>query len=260
MRTNTRRIEFPAIEGVMGDCWTRLAQSRVFFGHQSVGYNIVDGIKDILKDHSHIDIDIVETSDPARFEQPIFAHTQVGRNTDPLSKIRNFEEILDSGVGHKADIAFFKFCYVDIFRDSDPAEIFDNYVAALERLKSRYPRTKFLHVTVPIRSLPKSTVGGLKQSVKSLMGSPGVLDDNIVRQRYNRLLIDAYDGIEPLFDLALVESVDPSGLRCHANKGSQSVYVMSHKYTDDGGHLNAAGRRRVAEQLLMTLAEVADNT
>ncbi len=257
--TNIDRIMLPAAEKVSQDCWQSLARSKIFFGHQSVGYNIVDGIEDILHYHGYINLNLVETRDPGQFGRPIFAHSRIGRNTDPISKIRNFEEILDSGVGDRVDIAFFKFCYVDIFRDSDPAEILDNYVAALDRLKNRYPRTKFLHVTVPIRSLPKSAFGGLKQSVKALMGKPGVLDDNVVRDRYNRLLADAYNGIEPLFDLALAESVGPSGLRCHADKEPQNVCVMVPEYTDDGGHLNAVGRRRVAEQLLVTLAEVVNN-
>jgi len=259
MRTDTDKITLPAIEDVPQDCWAKLAQLKIFFGHQSVGYNIVDGITDILQDCDYIDLNLAETCDPVRFGQPVFAHARVGRNTDPLSKIRSFEEILDSGVGDSVDIAFFKFCYVDIFRDSNPVEIFDNYVATLDRLKNRYPRTKFMHVAVPIRSLPKSAVGALKQCIKSLVGKPGVLGDNVVRDLYNRLLTDTYSGTEPLFDTALAESVNSSGLRCHTGKGSQKVYVMAPEYTDDGGHLNAVGRRRVAEQLLVTLAEIANN-
>ena len=33
---------------------------------------------------------------------------------------------------------------------------------------------------------------------------------------------------------------------------------MAREYTDDGGHLNARGRRRVAEQLLIQLVELAE--
>jgi len=259
MYTDTDKITLPAIEDMGRDFWSKLGRSKIFFGHQSVGYNIVDGVTDLLKDFNYINLNLAETCDPVQFGQPIFAHAQVGRNMDPLSKIQSFEEILDSGVGDSIDIAFFKFCYVDIFRDSNPAEIFDNYIATMDGLKDRYPRTKFLHVTVPIRSLPKSAVGGLKQSIKSLVGRPGVLDDNMVRERYNRLLTDTYSGTEPLFDLAMVESVNSKGFRCHKGKGSQKVCVMAPEYTDDGGHLNAVGRRRVAEQLLVILAEVANN-
>lgn len=261
MRTeiDENKIILSKIEDIPRNCWARLNRLKIFFGHQSVGYNIIDGMKDVLKDYNCIDLNLVETFDPEQFGQPIFAHTQVGRNTDPLSKIRNFEEIMDSGIGDVIDIAFFKFCYIDIFGDTDHVEISDHYVATMDRLKNRYPRTIFLHFTVPIRSLPKSAVGGLKQSIKSLVGKPGVLDDNIMRERYNKLLTDEYGKTEPLFDLALVESIDPSGLRCHTNKGTQKVYVMASEFTDDGGHLNIVGRRKVAEQLLITLVEVADN-
>jgi lysophospholipase L1-like esterase len=33
---------------------------------------------------------------------------------------------------------------------------------------------------------------------------------------------------------------------------------MVPEYTDDGGHLNEKGRKRVAEQMLIILAEVAN--
>jgi hypothetical protein len=232
----------------------KLAEKKIFFGHQSVGYNIVDGITDILKERGYIKLDIAETRGPAGFDKPVLAHAQVGRNTDPVSKIESFREVMDAGVGGKVDIAFFKFCYVDIMRDSDPGKIFDSYSAAIEELKIRYPRTKFLHVTVPIRSVPKGARKNLKQSVKLLIGKPGVLDDNMMRECYNKLLNDAYCSTEPFFDLALAESVNPDGFRCYAVKGAEKVHVMAPEYTDSGGHLNSRGRKKVAEQLLITLA------
>jgi hypothetical protein len=83
---------------------------------------------------------------------------------------------MDAGAGGKVDIAFFKFCNVDIMRDSDPQENFESYSAAMEELKNRYPSTKFLHITVPIRSAPKGAKRNLKQTVKLLIDRQGFLE------------------------------------------------------------------------------------
>jgi len=259
-RTDTNKITLPSIDDVPAESWAKLAGKKIFFGHQSVGYNIMDGIADVMNGRDYIKLNVVEGQEPTTFDLPVLAHSQVGRNGDPASKIRSFMDIMDAGAGGKVDMAFFKFCYVDIMRDSDPQEIFDAYSAALEKLKNRYPETKFLHITVPIRSVPKGLKRNLKQSVKLLLGIPGALDDNMMRQRYNKLLRDAYSKTEPFFDLALIESVNPDGFKCYAAKGAEKVNVMASEYTDDGGHLNIQGRRNVAEQLLIILAEMASRS
>jgi hypothetical protein len=256
-RTDSNKITLPSIDDVPGEHWAKLAEKKIFFGHQSVGYNIIDGITDIINERDYIKLNIIEARESSAFEQPVLAHSQVGMNTKPFSKIKRFVEIMDSGVGSKVDIAFFKFCYVDIMRDSNPQEIFDGYSAAMEELKDRYPNTKFLHVTVPIRSVPKGAKRYLKQTVKLIIGKPGFFEDNMMRRSYNELLKDAYSKTEALFDLAMIEFVNTSGFRCHAIKGAEKVWVMAPEYTDDGGHLNSLGRRKVAEQLLIILSETA---
>jgi len=258
-KEDTNRIMLPSIDDVPQEYWVKLAEKKIFFGHKSVGYNIVDGIEDILNEHKQIELNIVEARDPAEFDLPVFAHSQVGSNTDPVSKIESFTNIMDTGVGNKVDIAFFKLCYVNIVRDSDPQEILGRYSAAIEELEGRYPQTRFLHVSTPIRSVPKGAKRNLKQFIKTLIGKPGVLDDNMMRLRFNKLLNDAYSATGSVFDLALVESVRPGGLRCYAAKGADRVYVMAPEYTEDGGHLNRLGRKKVAEQLLIILAEMANS-
>jgi len=256
--TDTNKVTLPSIDDVPGEYWAKLAEKKIFFGHQSVGYNIIDGLKDIINECNHIKLDIVETRDPAEFDHPIFAHSRVGRNTDPCSKIESFGNIMDAGIGNKVDIAFLKFCYIDIMRDSNTQKLLDSYKAAIEELKDRYPKIKFLHLTVPIRSAPKSAKGNLRQFAKMLIGKPGILDDNMMRQRYNKLLNDAYSKTEPVFDLALIESINPDGFRCYSTKGSKRICVMAPEYTNDGGHLNDDGRKKIAEQLLIVLTQMAN--
>ena len=258
-KEDTNRIMLPSIDDVPQEYWVKLAEKKIFFGHKSVGYNIIDGIEDILNECKHIKLNIVEARDPAEFDVPIFAHSQVGRNRDPVSKIESFTNIMDAGVGNKVDIAFFKLCYADVMQDSDPQKILDRYSAAIEDMEGRYPRTRFLHVSTPIRSVPKGVKRNLKQFIKLLIGKPGVLDDNTMRLRYNKLLEDTYCATGSVFDLALIESVRPGGLRCYAAKGAERVYVMAPEYTEDGGHLNRLGRKKAAEQLLIILAEMANS-
>ncbi len=254
--TGTDKIVLPSIADVPRNSWEQLSRLRVFFGHQSVGYNIIDGIADVMNERREIGLNVIETCDPQQFSKPVFAHARVGRNTDPLSKIQGFRDILSSGVGDNCDIAFLKFCYVDITRNSDPQEIFDVYSRTVEELRGRYGRTSFLHVTVPLRSRPKGMMPNLKQSIKSFVRRPGALEDNAARDRYNRLLADACAEGEPFFDLALAESTTPEGSMCHVGRGAAKVGFMVSQYTDDGGHLNSLGRKRAAEQLLITLARM----
>ena len=259
-RTSPDKITLSSIDDVPREYWVKLAEKKIFFGHQSVGYNIIDGIADILNERDYIKLNIIKTREPSAFDQPVLAHSQVGMNTKPFSKIKRFVEIMDSGVGSKVDIAFFKFCYVDIMRDSNPQEIFDGYRTALDVLNDRYPNTKFIHMTVPIRSMPKGTKKYLKQTVKLLIGKPGFFEDNMMRRNYNDLLNKNYSKTGFLFALAHIESVDAKGLGYYAQKGMEKVYVMAPEYTEDGGHLNSLGRKKVAEQLLIILAEIASSS
>ena len=38
------RVSFTALKDVPESTWTNLSKKKVFFGHQSVGDNIIDGI------------------------------------------------------------------------------------------------------------------------------------------------------------------------------------------------------------------------
>ena len=260
IETDTNKMTFPSIDNVPKEYWEKLAQKKIYFGHHSVGNNILEGINDLLNEHEYITLNVVKTNNLTDFDGPIFAHSSVGRNLDPNSKMEGFRDIVDSGVGEKVDIAFFKFCFVDVRRDANPRGIFSRYRALMEDLESRYPNTYFLHVTVPLTSPPRVTKGRLKEFVKVLIGKPktGDMEANLKRQQYNLLLTDAYSKTGNVFDLALIESVNPSGFKSYFDKNTEKVSVLAPEYTDDGGHLNDQGKKTLAEQLLVTLAEVAN--
>ena len=71
------------------------------------------------------------------------------------------------------------------------------------------------------------------------------------------MLRKEYEGKVPLFDIAKIESTFPDGTRCSFTKDGKTYYSMVSEYTSDGGgHLNATGRKKFAEQLLILLAQL----
>jgi lysophospholipase L1-like esterase len=245
------------IANVPAENWQALANKKIFFAHMSVGLNIIDGIRDVMKEHDQIKLNIVETSSPGDMTSPIFAHATLGHNTDPLAKIESFKTLMASISRARPDIAFLKFCYVDIYGHSDTDNIFNAYTKAVAELRQQNPNTAFLHVTTPLCSVPTSLKNRAKMSIKTLIGKDTVVDDNANRDNYNKLLKNAYAESGHIFDLTRAESTDVTGSSCYAKKGKQEVPMMISDYTTDGGHLNEKGRKIVAEQLLIKLAMTA---
>ena len=253
-------IKFTSIKDVPASAWEKLAQKKIYFGHQSVGFNIIDGIKDLMKENPQIKLNIVETSEQSDFKVGLFAHSRVGKNVDPKSKIDEFAKFINKGIGQKADAAALKFCYVDVRAGTEVRNVFNDYKNSMSRLMKGYPDTNFVHLTVPLTSKPTGLQGlirSAKDAIKKIIGRPvrGV-DDNIKRNEYNKMLRKEHEGKGSLFDIAKIQSTFPDGTRCTFNKGGKTYYSMVPEYTNDGGHLNETGRKKVAEQLLILLAKL----
>lgn len=241
---------FPSIKDVPAGAWEKLSQKKIYFGHQSVGYNIIDGIKDLMKEYPQIKLNIIETSEPDDFKGAIFAHSKVGKNQDPASKINEFIDFMEKGIGNKADIAFFKFCYVDITEGSDLITIYEAYNRSLSFLASKFPETTFITFTIPLKTIQS----GPKAWIKKLLGKPlGGIPDNIKRNKFNEMIRNSYKNKSIIFDLARIESNDADGKRSSFTKDGKVYHYLANNYTDDGGHLNNKGRKIIAEQLLIFL-------
>jgi hypothetical protein len=253
-------ISFPSIKDVPASSWERLSQMKIFFGHQSVGYNIIDGIKDLMKENPQIRLNIVETDSPSEFNASLFAHYKVGKNTDPNSKIKAFESWIVKGIGEKADIAFFKLCYVDLNTKTNIQDLFKNYKTTMSNLKGSYPETTFIHVTVPLTSEAigiKRWLKKIKDLVKTIIGT--TIYNNSNRSEFNEMLRKEYEGKASIFDLAKIESTYSDGRRIAIQKRGKTFYALVPEYTYDGGHLNETGRKKVAEQLLILLANISNS-
>lgn len=245
-------VQRSTIADVPDSAWAALAAKRVYFGHQSVGVNIMDGVAAVLAAEPRLGLRVV-TGEADLATGGAFLHGPVGRNGDPGGKTDDFAARLDGPLAGRVDIAFHKYCYVDVTAASDVPALFDRYRAAMARLAAAHPDVEFVHVTTPLVTVP----GGAAARVKRMLGRvPGRAADDLARERFNELMRREYAGREPVFDLAAIESTRPDGTRETIDVGGERAYALVPAYASDGSHLNETGGRRVAEELLVFLARL----
>jgi hypothetical protein len=247
-----------------------LAGARIFFGHQSVGDNILQGVSELLVHQPDaLTIELLPGTaapDPAirsgragsaervtrnaPHERAVLAHAKIGRNEDPSSKCDDFRRIIDQGLAGPVDVALFKFCYIDIQPGTDVEALATTYLSCLDALARRHPKTAFLPVTVPLRQSPS----GPGVWARQLLGRTNQTKvANARRYAFNQRLRTRFAG-QPLFDLAATEATGADGRRETFALAGTTGESLRAAYTDDGGHLNAAGRAAAAIELLHALA------
>lgn len=229
-----------------------ITSNKIFFGHQSVGNNLVKGIQDLAEADPRLKLKIMKSADPQSVSGPAFIEFEVGQNGSPQSKIDGFAAILDKGMGAQGGIAMFKFCYVDIELSTDIIRMAAAYEHAINALKHKYPRLTIVHVTIPLTGREPT----MKRWAKWLLGKTTRIQLNAKRNQFNDIIRQTYGGTDPIFDLADVESTHLDGSRSYVNRGNESIHMLAPEFTADGGHLNELGRRVAAERLLLTLAEI----
>ena len=232
---------------------TVVSRTRVFFGHQSVGGNIIDGIRQLTQTAgAPLAILPLHSSDPSH--GPMFLHAFIGENGRPSSKIDAFAAGLDRLAPDPVDVAVMKFCYVDFAADTDIQELFDAYAQRVAALQKRYPHTTFVHVTTPLKA-PE----GIKGWVKQLIGRGRPVDENIRRNQYNALLRRRFAS-HVIFDLAAVESTEPDGARSTFQARGRTYEQLASAYTSDGAHLNNNGSQVAARALIAAVASAVRST
>jgi hypothetical protein len=242
------RIGYARLDAIPRTELALLSTKKIFFGHKSVGQNIIDGIKAVMERNPGVRLNILETSRPGDFGNPVFAHSPIGQNRDPESKINEFKKILESGIGQTADIAMFKFCFVDIDRNTDIESLLNDYGEAIASLNRDYPNLRIVTFTVPLTNQPR----GIKPLIKRILGMmPPYKDDNKKRNLFNAELRRRFG--DSVFDLAGIEATRPDGNKVSFKDGDGTYDLMNPAYTDDGGHLNELGRQLVAIDFLIYL-------
>lgn len=243
-----KEVSEPPLDASAAEDLRKLARLRVYFGHQSVGENIVAGLED-LKRKTGVEELVVARLEPGAVPAgPAFLHSAVGQNRAPDSKFDAFLSLMDGPLAGKVDVAFVKLCYVDIDRDTDVDAVFARYAALVETMKSKHPEVKLVHVTAPL--MVKEGYGRFKYLIKSALGME---NDNVRRNLFSQRLREKYAG-DLIFDLERIESTYPDGSRESFDSGRH--FGLVHGYTSDGGHLSELGQRRVARELARLLATV----
>ncbi len=226
-----------------------LAASRVYFGHQSVGSNVLEGVRELAGPADAARLPIVRTRDVASVTGPGVVEFTIGENGDPASKRQDFATIIDAKRDTTPALALFKYCYRDITPETDVTALFAAHRDTVRALQARHPELTFVHVTAPLTTVEPAS----KLLVKRLLGKPTSRDVNRKRNEFNAMVRREFQG-EPIFDLARIESSRPDGSRAFFTAGSDTVYTLAPELTDDGGHLNAAGRRAAALEFLSVLS------
>lgn len=195
----------------------RIKNERVFFGHQSVGENIIAGAESL-----GFQFEAATSKDD--YTQPKLGAAHLPANGEPLRKMANFETFVNAiGV---ADVAAMKLCWIDFTPDSDVNELQTTYVSTINDLIAKNPKTTFVHITPPLTT-----------------DAPNL---NRARIAYGNWMKSTYGSIAVVFDLGEVISTRPDGTACE-DGGSRRLCP---EYASDSGHLNALGQERAAKAFL----------
>ena len=221
-------------------------RARFFFGHQSVGGNLLAGLQDLAKERTVPTVqELQQPTEPAAASATLL-HACLGRNHEPQTKLSELTRWLDAGLARSIDYAMLKFCYVDITSMEQARSLHAAYIDAMARIRETHPKLRLAHCSVPLRVLPS----GPYALARRLLGHRlAEIERNRAREWYNdRLRQDA--RCAPLFDIALIESTRPNGGRITQKDGQDRVAYLASEYTYDGGHLNNRGRRIAAAAFL----------
>lgn len=221
----------------------------VLFGHQSVGADIITGLSELpdverrtgprICERHHIDIARTATDAPW-----LLVHRAVGRNREPLSKLDEFERLAREEFAASIDVALLKFCYVDVTSVTPVTELFETYISRMAALADAIPQVRIAHVTVPLRRVQPAWRAALGRA----LGRQGLeVEHNRAREDFNRRLRETVSPAS-LFDLAAIESEPPKN-----GAGDAPPRSLRADWTNDGGHLNARGRKIAARAFLQFL-------
>jgi hypothetical protein len=211
-----------------------IRNARVFFGHHSVGQDVLDGLR-ILSHEVGVDLTIDDAP--------------IGENKQPLGKMEAFAER-----ARGADLALMKLCYVDFDPHTDVDGLLAKYRETVERIRDSSPNTRLLHVTTPLTTRQSDIKSRINRTIGRL-----VWEDQANKKRlaYN-------DGIralfaeDPIFDLADVESTRPDGEREQYDVDGKPVPMLWPGFSRDHGHLNENGKRVAARAFARAVASALE--
>jgi lysophospholipase L1-like esterase len=237
-------------EAIQKDDIQSATKLRIVFAHQSVGGNIVEGVRALAKDNA-VNFNIAETQQPPPTGAGMF-HFKIGTNGNPDGKLAEFEKLFSGNAQENADVAILKLCYIDFTPSTDGAALAGRYIQTIDSLQAKLPHTVFIPVTAPLTVIQ----AGPKAWIKKMLGQqPAGYQENAQRAAFNAELRHHF-ATQRLFDLAKIEATAETIPTQFAYAGRQ-IEALTPAITSDGGHLNAQGERLLASELLKQLVSAA---
>lgn len=234
------------------DLVSKAARAKVFFNHQSVGANILAGVKDIAR-ATDTEWTVTELTQGASQwpQSPGIWHATFGQNGEPKTKIDAFAQTLRSFSGGRPQIAMMKLCFVDVTAHTDIEDLLSYYANTVNSIKRDFPELALVHVTVPLATRENS----LKARAKRAIGLTVSTDaSNLVRTKYNRRLRELFPN-DAVWDLEAIESTQPDGSKVEYLVEDEKALGLALEYASDPwGHLNAVGGQKAAVELARVVA------
>lgn len=250
--TMTEKVSLPLISDIPEPAWKKLFQKTIYFGHQSVGDDLLQGVEELKEIYPWLNFNVKKFDNSIKVEAPQIVHSLIGANGKPGSKNIDVENLLTGKLKNSVDIAFFKYCYIDFEADTDLGKTFEEYKNTINKIKNSNHETVIVHFTVPLTE----NQSGIKGFIKKVLGKPlGGMLENVKRNDYNQMIIDEYGKEGLVFDLAGYEATKVDGSPNLFEYKGRNYKHLVHAYSRDGGHLNKAGRKFIAEQFLLFLVQ-----
>lgn len=238
---------------------TRLSalDTRVLFGVQSVGQDIIKGIPSAFSSARLTKPRVTSWTAAKKAKGPLVAAALIGRNGSPTSKLRAFATLVNDAPRGSANVALMAFNYQDITAETDVYKLYRNYEDTMESIEHANPDITFLYTTAPVasanswRAVERSLVTGLGNADQP------VWQDNIARERFNALIRERYSGSGRLFDIAALQAYVDSRKVTAKQHEEKWYYVMNPGLSLDGKKLNQRGSIRLAQNLMLLVEAVA---
>jgi hypothetical protein len=238
---------------------TAVARTRVFFGYQSVGMNVLDAVPAVYADHGVSAPPVEQGRAEPGPDGGFIAYKSIDEGVIDAGKtaLVDFDRAMRAGMGRQVDVALMNLCWGDVFSDTDVDALFARYRDTMAALERDFPNVTFIHVTVPLITEPGLSTE-LKTWVKTLIGRRDLRGKpaNVTRERLNALIRREYAG-RHLFDLAAIESTKPDGTRVSGHYDNQGYFALYDGYASGMTSLNAVGAKIAAAAFLEAIAQAS---
>ena len=219
---------------------TAVARTRVFYGHQSVGTNVLSAVPGVYAAHGLSAPPIEQGGTQPGPNGGFIAHQLIGENGKPLLKLEDFDRTMRGGMGRQVDVALMN---IDVKPGMDVDALFARYRNTMGALERDFPNVTFIHVTVPLFT------DALEWAKAT----------DVAVERFNALIRGEYGG-HHLFDLAAIESTKPDGTRVSGSYDNHGYFALYDGYAHGDGfgiHLNAGASMMAATAFLDAIAQAS---